>query len=402
MSSKAEAFAHFQAGRFREAESIYLELLAAKPDDAEALHHLGVLRHRQGRNDEAVALITRAVSFVPRDANAWNSLGNIVSSAGKLQAAEFAYKRAVESHPDLFAAWYNLGIVLRRLQKRDEAIDAFQHAAALNPKAADAHESIAVMNMHMHRFQEASVAFQRWLEADPDNPIPRHMVAAFANQAPARADDAYVTKLFDRMSGDFDTTLANLGYAAPRLVCAALARFAPAGERRLVILDAGAGTGLCGPLLRSSARRLVAVDLSPGMLEKARAHGVYDELHAGEMVAFMRAHPAGYDVVISADTLVYFGALEEALGAAAGALKPAGLFVFTVEVEPAGSSEKHRLNNSGRYSHRADYVRDSLSSAGFELLQLEEGVLRKEMGANVLGHVVVARNRSADRGQSNQ
>jgi predicted TPR repeat methyltransferase len=36
-------------------------------------------------------------------------------------------------------------------------------------------------------------------------------------------------------------------------------------------------------------------------------------------------------------------------------------------------------------------VRDSLKGAGFELLSLEPGVLRKEAGADVAGHVVIAR-----------
>jgi predicted TPR repeat methyltransferase len=391
MTTLVEALAHLRAGRLREAESIYLKLLAAKPNDADALHYLGVLRHGQRRNDEAVALITRAVAIAPRDANAWNSLGNIVSSIGKLPAAEYAYKRAVEFRPEFFEAWFNLGIVLRSLQKREEAIDAFQHAVALNPKAADAHESIAVMNMHLHRFQEASVAFQRWHDADPDNPIPRHMVTAFTNQAPARAEDAFVTKLFDRMSGDFDAALAKLGYAAPQLLCRALAEFIPFGERRLAILDAGAGTGLCGPLLRSSARQLVGVDLSSGMLEKARARHVYDALHEGELVAFMRAHASSFDVVISADTLVYFGELEAAFAAVHATLSPGGVLAFTLEAEPAGSDARHRLNQNGRYSHREDYVRECLAGAQLTLLQLEPGVLRKEMGADVRGHVVVAR-----------
>ncbi len=391
MATIVEAFAHFRAGRVSEAESIYLKLLAANPNDVNALHYLGVLRHGQRRNDEAVALITRAVSVAPRDGNAWNSLGNIVSSAGKLPAAEYAYKRAVEFRPEFFEAWYNLGIVLRRLKKHEDAIDAFQHAVALNPKAADAHESIALMNLHMHRYQEANAAFQRWLDADPDNPIPRHMVTAFTNQAPARAEDAFVTKLFDRMSNDFDTSLARLGYAAPQLLCGTLAKFIPVGERRLVILDAGAGTGLCGPLLRSSARQLVGVDLSPGMLEKARARNVYDELHAGELVAFMQAHASSYDVVISADTLVYFGELEAAFSAAHATLRPGGVLAFTLEAEPAGSDARHRLNQNGRYSHREDYVRECLAAAQLALLQLEPGVLRKEMGADVRGHVVVAR-----------
>jgi predicted TPR repeat methyltransferase len=52
------------------------------------------------------------------------------------------------------------------------------------------------------------------------------------------------------------------------------------------------------------------------MLAKARERQVYDELHESELVAFMRARPREYDVVISADTLVYFGALEDAMSGA--------------------------------------------------------------------------------------
>ncbi len=391
MSTVFEAIAHFRAGRLAEAESIYLKVLAAQPDDINALHFLGVLRHSQRRSDEAIALVQRAITMSPRDANMWNSLGNIVSSTGKLQAAEFAYLRAVEFRPGFMEAWYNLGNVLRRMQRREDALNAFQRVIELNPKYGNAHENIALLNMRMQRFDAAGAAFRRWHEADPENPIARHMASAYSDQAPARADDAFVAQLFDRMSDSFDEFLARLDYAAPRLLVAALAELIPFGERRLSVLDAGCGTGLCGPLLRSSARQLIGVDLSAGMLEKARARNVYDELHEAELVAFMKAHASSYDVVISADTLVYFGELGAAMAAARAALKPGGLLAFTVEVEPEESPAPFRLNQHGRYSHQAGYLRESLATAGFELLQLEPGVLRKEMGAEVRGHVVVAR-----------
>jgi len=95
--------------------------------------------------------------------------------------------------------------------------------------------------------------------------------------------------------------------------------------------------------------------------------------------------------VASADTLVYFGALEEAMAGAAIALKPGGVLAFTVEAEPVGSTENFRLNKGGRYSHSADYVRECLEAASFEALLIEGGVIRKEAGLDVLGHIVVAR-----------
>lgn len=117
-------------------------------------------------------------------------------------------------------------------------------------------------------------------------------------------------------------------YRAPELVAAALQDHAEYQSGEVDVLDAGCGTGLCGPLLRSTARRLVGVDLSKGMIDRARQRTVYDELVIEELCSAMRARPAAFGVVVSADTLVYFGALEEALAACEVCLRgpPAGCF----------------------------------------------------------------------------
>jgi predicted TPR repeat methyltransferase len=386
-----EAMEHHQRGRLAEAESIYHELLAGNPNDAEALHYLGVLRMTQGRRDEAIELLKRALKMAPRDAHAWNSLGNLLWATPEHHATEFAYRHATNLKPDFGTAWFNLGRLLQRQQRNEEAVEAFQRTVQLQPHFAPAHEMLAALYQRMGRTALATEAFRRWHELDPGNPIARHMAAASATQQPERADDAFVVSMFDRAADTFDKGLASLEYAAPQLLIATLATIPANVEGTLSILDAGCGTGLCGPLLRPKARRLVGVDLSPGMLAKARERQVYDELHEGELVAFMRAHPAAYDVVISADTLVYFGALEEALAAAHDALLPGGTLTFTVEAEPAGSAQNFRLQSHGRYTHAEGYVRTCLTGAGFDVLQIEPGVLRKEAGADVRGLVVSAR-----------
>ena len=129
------------------------------------------------------------------------------------------------------------------------------------------------------------------------------------------------------------------------------------------VLEFGCGTGLCGVLLRSSSKNLVGVDLSPGMLDKARARSIYDELVEGELCAFMRSRPAAFDIVNCADTLCYFGALEEAMAAARACLRPGGVFAFTLEAEPPDSEHRHRIQAHGRYAHRADYVTDVARAA---------------------------------------
>ena len=102
-------------------------------------------------------------------------------------------------------------------------------------------------------------------------------------------------------------------------------------SKALDVLDAGCGTGLCGPLVAPYARRLVGVDLSARMLRQAEERHVYDALHKFELTAYLQDNPGAFDVIVSADTLVYFGPLEQVVVAAAAALRPGGRLVFTVE-----------------------------------------------------------------------
>jgi len=387
-----EAIELHQRGRLAEAESIYLELLRAEPADADALHYLGVLRMALGARDHAVELLKRSLTLAPRNADAWNNFGNILLAIKDLAGAEVAYDNATQFKPDFVAAWYNLGNLLRRLQRREEAIRCYRRVLELNPRFPGAYEKIALLLQRLGRADLAGEAFRRWFEAEPDNPVARHMAAAHSRaDPPARADDAFVVTLFDRFADNFDQALTALHYSAPATLVAALSETIAFGERSLAVLDAGCGTGWSGPLLRSSARRLVGVDLSAGMLAKAKQREVYDELHEAELVAFMRAHPGEHDVIFATDTLNYFGALEEPIAAAATALNAGGVLALTLEAGPTDSTGQFRLHGHGRYSHGAAYLREVIGAAGLELLQLEPGVIRKEAGADVPGHFALAR-----------
>jgi predicted TPR repeat methyltransferase len=135
----------------------------------------------------------------------------------------------------------------------------------------------------------------------------------------------------------------------------------------------------------------VGVDLSQGMLTYAKEKQVYDELHRAELTEYLQQQQAGsVDVIVTADTLVYFGALEAVVTAAAAALRPGGVFVFTVEEanEPELTGS-HVLQRHGRYAHGQAYVRRVLTEAGLAP-HIERGELRLEAGLPVAGLVVRA------------
>lgn len=380
-----------------QAEAIFDAVLQADPNCVDALHFLGVLRHQQGRRDEAVDLIRRAIELNPDYADAHNNLGNILRIMGRFQEALDAFGRAVELRPDLAEAHLNRAGLLRRCRRLPEAAAAYRRAIELNPQMSDAHLHLGNALYMMGLVEEAAQAFENWRQVEPDNPIAAHMAAACgAGAAPDRASDAYVRESFDGFAESFDEKMATLHYGAPALVAAAVARaYGDGPSAALDVCDAGCGTGLCAPLLKPYARRLTGVDLSAGMVEKARARNEYDDLVVAELTAFLNDAPPGrYDLIVSADTLVYFGALEDVLRGAAAALRPGGHLVFTVEAlrdDATAAGPGFVLNPHGRYAHGEAYVRQSLTRAGLEVVNIGHDSLRTEMGQPVAGLIVAAR-----------
>ena len=134
------------------------------------------------------------------------------------------------------------------------------------------------------------------------------MLAACTGRGiPPRASDGFVEGTFDSFAASFESKLAKLSYRAPALVAAMLEDAGIDPSKSLEALDAGCGTGLCGPLIAPYVRRLTGIDLSAGMLAQAKEKNVYDELFKIELTEYMRDNTETFDLIVSADTLVYFG-----------------------------------------------------------------------------------------------
>jgi predicted TPR repeat methyltransferase len=196
--------------------------------------------------------------------------------------------------------------------------------------------------------------------------------------------------VFDGFASSFDQVLDQLAYRAPGVIAELLSQVLPPADASLVVADAGCGTGLCAEFLRPRARRLVGVDLSSGMLARARARRAYDELVEAELSAWLMGQRGAFDLIVSADTLCYFGSLVEALAGAERALRPEGLLVFTVE-RAADGVLAYELHPSGRYSHAASYVRAALAEAQLIPVAIDPVVLRREGGRDVDGLLIGAR-----------
>jgi predicted TPR repeat methyltransferase len=411
-----------------EAETIYRQILTYLPKQPDVLHFLGLLQYQRGRPEEAVRLISEAIRIAPDYVDAHNNLGNIYREQERLNDAETCYRRTIELNPQNAGAHNNLGTVLRakgllseaeasyrkaidlvpnfpnpfvnlgnllsRQGRVAEAVAHYSQAIVLNPDHSGCEKMLGIALSCLGRVEEAAGVFREWAAKEPDNPVAQHLLTACSGKdVPQRAADAYVRQVFDNFAEHFEERLESLEYQAPGLVARTVAEIYPEPAGGLDFLDAGCGTGLCGRLLRPYAHRLEGVDLSPGMLARARSTGCYDALEEAELTEFISSRKNAYDIIVSADTLCYFGDLRAVMAAAATAMRPGGFFIFTVERGEDGDDSMpagFRINPSGRYSHQESYINRIVAEAGMQIKTVAQGVLRQEMGAPVAGLVVTA------------
>src|SRR5437588_6937971 len=200
-------------------------------------------------------------------------LARAYAADGELVAAADLFAQAVELSPGFASAWFALGETRETLGDREGARAAFARALAADPQ--DRHGAA----LHLARLGGA----------DP---------------ATAALHD-YVRTLFEQYAPRFDRALEDLNYSAPAMLRDAVTAD---GTRFGTMLDLGCGTGLAGAAFRPHVDWLVGVDLSPKMIEVARAKGLYDRLVIGDIAKYLaeqRADNAGFHLVIAADVFAY-------------------------------------------------------------------------------------------------
>ncbi|RAM63182.1 methyltransferase [Herbaspirillum rubrisubalbicans] len=423
--SFSEAFTHHVAGRLDQAEEHYRVALDLDERHGPSQHYLGILLHQQGQHEAALALMHQASQSRPANADWCNDLGNVLFACQQFEQAVQAYEQALVLRPEDAQLWTNLGAARRAQGQADAAIAACQRALALTPQYLPALQQLAelyaqqghtmlssryqcmayVLPPHegksrellatccyfLGRIDEAAEICRQWLLEEPGHPIASHMHAAYAGLPRQTVPRDYIVRRFDDYADHFDSKLlAQLDYRGPQVLAQVLQGCLP-GLSGLDVLDAGCGTGLCAAVLAPYARRLEGIDLSPNMLRHAARHPHYSTLAQAEVVEWMVAHPAHYDLVAACDVLIYCGQLVDFFEALRTTLRRGAHVIFTVELADADQQASYTLHASGRFRHQRSYVEKCLSAAGLQVVLMREDSLRVEMQQAVPGLVVLAR-----------
>lgn len=371
--------------------SRHLQQATALPGASAFAHYLlGSVNLSQGMHAEAAKHLGQCVQLGAPFFEALHNLGTALMHLGQRDDALKTFDQALtlKQHPE---AWQSRGLVLQHLGKHAEAIDSFQKVLAMHADHPQAWASLGSSYQVTGETAQAQNAYTRALAvtADPSEQarIRYSLSSLQAQAAPEKAPEAYVQHLFDQCADQFDSILVDqLGYRGPeRLFEAACQVRQDDGWR---VLDLGCGTGLCGKAFQPKASVLDGVDLSPGMLEKARGLGIYRTLSQQDIEQHLSASEQTYDCVVAADVFIYIGKLEAIFAGMAARLAPRGVVCFSIEIQPEQTVD-YQLRSTGRYTQSLAYIDQLAAQHGFDIQVSFSQPVRMERGAPVDGQFFV-------------
>ncbi len=169
------------------------------------------------------------------------------------------------------------------------------------------------------------------------------------SKADKRIDSVYhsasrqeLAKSYDDWASDYDADMQSTGYIHPAIIVSLVARYV--ADPAAAILDAGVGTGTLGQLLSIlSYTNLLGVDMSEGMLTKARIRNIYTDLQQGVLGETLDFKTAVMDCIVSTGTFTTGHAPASAFDELVRIVKPGGHLIFTVGTvvwEEAGFAAK--------------------------------------------------------------
>jgi tetratricopeptide (TPR) repeat protein len=160
--------AHYQNGRYDEAEKLAVKITQEFPEHQFGWKVLGVVLKQTGRIIESLVPSQKAATLSSQDAEAHSNLGNTLQELGRLDEAEASYTQAIALKPDYAAAHSNLGNTLQKLGRLDEAEASYRQAIGLKPDYAEAHCNLGNTLKELGRLEETEASYMQAILLKPD------------------------------------------------------------------------------------------------------------------------------------------------------------------------------------------------------------------------------------------
>lgn len=151
-----------------------------------------------------------------------------------------------------------------------------------------------------------------------------------------RADDSLWTpqapedarRIYAEWAETYDADVASWGYVTPTRLAIALRQVGANVEKP--VLDYGCGTGLSGAALKAVGFDVVdGTDISPEMLARAEARGVYRQVWRGSPGDLGHIKRGDYPIIAATGVVGMGAAPPETLALLVDAIGPGGLLAFS-------------------------------------------------------------------------
>ena len=209
----AIAIQHLQAGRLEAAESVYKQVLAIDPQQADAYHFLGIVAFQVGNLESAIQYIRHAIGLRGTDPAFYSNLGNVLQASGRLDDAVACYRKTLELKPDSIGAYINMGNTLQDQGKLEQSIACYSKALKLNPNSAEVHNYLGDALKNHGKLEAAIASYRQALKWRPDY-VEAHnnLGVALSKQGELEASIACYRRALE-LKPDYAESYSNLGSA---------------------------------------------------------------------------------------------------------------------------------------------------------------------------------------------
>ncbi len=158
-----EALSAMNSGQLRQAQRIFLDILARRPDHVESLNNLGVIAASMGDKKGALAYFKRVLEHRANYPKAYNNIGLVMMSDGDARLAEEYFRKAISLEPESLEPYINLSALLRAQNKYQEAVKVLDVPARKNVRDAALFLSYAVAKDNLGQSEEAVKYYRQYL-----------------------------------------------------------------------------------------------------------------------------------------------------------------------------------------------------------------------------------------------
>ena len=380
----------YLAGRLDEAVALYRRRLQTHPQDVDSLQALALIYFQTKQYELAQYFAGEAVRLVPTYIDGLRIRGMALMQLGRLAPALSCFERALALAPDSIEVLVNHATVLLELKRLHEALAGFDRVVALDPGNAVGWNNRANALVALGRLEEAAECYDRVLAIRPDLETARsnRFLVLLQLKKVSRIADFALRDMFDDVATRFDQLMVDeLDYRGHLHLRTLADASVPGLKAPLRVLDLGCGTGLVGNAFKDLAAggRLDGIDLAPRMLEVARKRGIYDELILGDLETVLATSGPSYDLIVSADTMVYLGDLGPTFRGVFNRLIGGGYYLFACEAKDGPGWEQ---TNVSRFRHSEAYLREEAARSNLIVFARMDCTLRYEKEAPVAGFAV--------------